>query len=87
MYKNKNIVSINVILQLRAFFKVGAITRLSMFVRKSYLEAFDRKELSNTQKKERCLKGEQSSGKRSYRELCSEKTHSKMTCPPVYPPT
>ena len=81
MYKNKNIVSINVTVQLRAFFKVGAITRLSVLVRKSYLEAFDRKELSNTQKKERRLKGEQ------YRELCSEKTHSKMTCPPVYPPT
>lgn len=87
MYKNKNIVSINVILQLGAFFKAGAITRLSMFVRKSYLEAFDRKELSNTQKKERCLKGELSSSKRSYRGLCSEKTHSKMSCPPVYPTT
>lgn len=67
MYKNKNTVTVNVTLQLGALFKVDAITRLSMFVMKDYLEASDRKELSNTQKKGRCPKGERSGGNRSFR--------------------
>ena len=74
--------TINVTLQLGAFFKVGAITSLSMFVMKSYLEAFDRNELSDTQKKERCLKGERSGGERSFREPSVRKIHSRITYPP-----
>lgn len=74
-----------VILQLGAFFKVGVIRKLSVFVMKDYLEAFDRNEASNTQEKERCLQGEPCGGNRSFRELCPEALHSRVICSPIHP--
>lgn len=74
-----------VILQRGAFFKVGVIRKLSMFVMKDYLEAFDRNEALNAQEKERCLKGERFGGNRSFRDLCPETLHFRVTCPPIHP--
>lgn len=82
MYKNKDTGTVNVTLQLGAFFKAGAITRLSVFVMKNYLEAYDRNEMSNTQKKGRCFREKHLVVREVSETSAPSRMHSTITCLP-----